>query len=122
MTTEMPKCRITVLKRTINQDLIDEYIEDRHKDRGPCECFEEGEESVVDPSVVPEEFHGRCAWAWADIRKDTLAIATGGDMPGMRQRGTIITGCTDWCRPVIFKVERMEDAGRGNLHTEVGGI
>lgn len=30
------------------------------------------------------------------------------DMPGIKQRGTVITGCTDWFRPVIFKVERIE--------------
>ena len=29
-------------------------------------------------------------------------------MPGMKQRGTLITGCTDWLRPVIFKVEKMD--------------
>jgi uncharacterized repeat protein (TIGR04076 family) len=28
-------------------------------------------------------------------------------MPGIRQPGIIIAGCTDWFRPVIFKVERM---------------
>jgi uncharacterized repeat protein (TIGR04076 family) len=30
-------------------------------------------------------------------------------MPGFRRRGTVITGCTDWFRPVIFKVERTEN-------------
>ncbi len=41
------------------------------------------------------------------IRRGILAVAYGGDMPGMKQRGTIVTGCTDWFRPVIFKVERL---------------
>ncbi len=31
-------------------------------------------------------------------------------MQSMKQRGTVITGCTDWFRTVIFKVERMENA------------
>ena len=33
-------------------------------------------------------------------------------MPGMKQRGTVTTGCTDWLRlrPVIFKVEGMKNA------------
>jgi uncharacterized repeat protein (TIGR04076 family) len=110
MSFEMPKCRITVLKRTVNQDLIDEYLEDSYQDIGPCECFEEGQEFLVDPSAVPEDFFAHCAWAWADIRGDLLTVAYGGDMPGMKQRGTLITGCTDWLRPVIFKVERMENA------------
>ena len=107
MPSEMPKCKITILKRTINQDLIDEYIDDTYKDIGPCECFRDGQEFVIDPSSgVPEDF---CCWAWADIRKDILTVAMGGDMPGIRQPGTVITGCTDWFRPVIFKVERMEN-------------
>jgi len=110
MSSEMPKCKITVLKRTINQDLIDEYLEDPYKAIGLCECFEEGQEFVIDPSAMPEDFLSRCAWARADIRRDILTVAYGGDMPGMKQRGTVITGCTDWLRPVIFKVERMEDA------------
>jgi uncharacterized repeat protein (TIGR04076 family) len=85
MSFEMPKCRITVLKRTLNQDLID------------------------DPYGVPEDFSGRCVWAWADIRKDIMTVAMGANMPGIKQPGTVITGCTDWLRPVIFKVERVEN-------------
>jgi uncharacterized repeat protein (TIGR04076 family) len=108
MSFGMPKCKISVLKRTLNQDLIDDYLEDAYKDTGLCECFEEGEGFVIDPSTVPEEFLARCAWAWADIRQDIMAVAMGANMPGIRQPGTVITGCTDWLRPVIFKVERME--------------
>jgi len=86
MPFEIPKCKITVLKRTINQDLIDEYLdEDTSKNLG----------------------QGFCAWAWADIRRDIFSVAAGADMPGMKQRGSVITGCTDWFRPVIFKVERI---------------
>ena len=111
MPYKMPKCKITVLKRTVNQDLIDEYLDDTYKDTGPCECFRDGQEFAIEGheelSAVPEGF---CAGAWADIRKDMLTVAYGGDMPGMRQRGTAITGCTDWSRPVIFKVERIESA------------
>ncbi len=110
MSAEMPRCKITVLKRTINQDLIDEYLEDAYRDVGPCESFTEGQEFVLESpeelSFVPEGF---CAWAWADIRKDILALATGANMPGSRRRGCAVTGCTEWFRPVIFKVERMED-------------
>ncbi len=110
MTGEMPRCKITVLKRTLDQDLIDEYLEDTYKDVGRCEHFTEGQEFVLDSedefSGVPEGF---CAWAWADIRKDILAVVTGANMPGFRRRGTAVTGCSDWFRPVIFKVERMED-------------
>jgi uncharacterized repeat protein (TIGR04076 family) len=55
---------------------------------------------------MPEGF---CPWAWADIRGDIMTIMAGGDLPWIKQRGTTITGCTDWFRPVIFKVERTDN-------------
>ena len=70
MSFEMPKCKITVLKRTINQDLIDEYLDDEYKGIGLCDSFKDGQESVIeDYSVVPDGF---CASAWADIRKNIV--------------------------------------------------
>jgi uncharacterized repeat protein (TIGR04076 family) len=108
MSSGLPRCKITVLKRTLNRDLVNEYLDDAYKDTGLCECFEDGQEFVIDPGEgVPESF---CVWAWADIRGDIMTVAYGGDMPGMKQRGTLITGCRDWLRPVIFKVERMDSA------------
>ena len=56
MPYDMPRCKITVLKRTINQDLIDEYLDDTCEDIGPCDRFQDGQEFVIDPSVVPEDF------------------------------------------------------------------
>ena len=72
-----------------------------------CDCFTDGQEIVIDDySGVPDGF---CAWAWADICRDIMTVAMGADMPGIKQPGTIITGCRDWFRPVIFKVERIAD-------------
>ncbi len=110
MSNEIPKCRITVLKRTVNQDLIDEYLDDEYQDHGVCECFQEGQEFEVDVSTMPEDFCSCCPWAWADIRQDIMMVAYGGNIPGIKTAGTTITGCRDWFRPVIFKVERMENA------------
>lgn len=108
MPVELYKCKITVLKRILNQDLIDEYLDDSYKDIGPCEHFREGQIFEIDPSVVPEDFCACCTWAWADIRDDIMTIAAGGNIPGMKHGGTVISGCRDWFRPVIFKVERMD--------------
>lgn len=110
MSVKLPKCKITVLKRTVNKDLIEEYLEEELKNTGPCDCFEDGQEFVLeavdDFQKVPEDF---CHWAWADIRKDVMTVAYGGNVSGIKQSGTIITGCTDWFRPVIFKAERIEN-------------
>ncbi|MFX1284202.1 MAG: TIGR04076 family protein [Promethearchaeota archaeon] len=109
MTSEISKCKITVLKRTINQDLIDEYIDEQYRSHmKPCDKFKDNQEFVLEGDAVSRPPNDFCAWAWADIRKDILMIALGSDMPGLKQRGTVITGCTDWFRPVIFKVERIE--------------
>ena len=103
----MPKCKITVIKRTLNKDLIDQFIVDEYKGIQKCEVFEDGQEFVIDPNQakVPEGF---CDWAWADIRNDIITIASGGNIIGMKQKGATITGCTDWTRPVYFKIERLE--------------
>ena len=109
MSLEVPQCKITVLKRTLNQDLIHEYIEEAYQDMGPCECFQEGQEFLIkdhdELSRVPEGF---CASAWADIRKDIMTIHLGGNWPGLKKSGTAIVGCTDWFRPVLFKIERLD--------------
>jgi uncharacterized repeat protein (TIGR04076 family) len=109
MSTEMPKCKITVLKRTINRDLVEEYLDDTYQDMEPCEHFEDNQEFVLERHeelfTVPEGF---CVRAWADIRQDILTTALGADIPGFKRPGINIAGCTDWFRPVIFKVERMD--------------
>jgi len=107
MPFETPKCKITVLKRTVNQDLADAYLDlEDPGGFGPCERFKDGQEFVIErPFDMPENF---CPWAWADIRHDILTVVLGGDRPWIKQRGTVIAGCTDWFRPVIFKVERIE--------------
>jgi hypothetical protein len=38
--------RTSVFKKTIHQDLIDEYLDDTSKDFGRCECSNDGQEFV----------------------------------------------------------------------------
>ena len=80
------------------RDTEDEFVR--------CDRFNDGQKFKVDEAFqMPEGF---CLSAWADIRHDIMIVSAGGDLPWMKQRGTVITGCTDWFRPVIFKVERIE--------------
>ena len=105
MSYDLPKCKITVLKRMVNKDLADEYLDDI-REVGLCDRFSKGQEFIVEhPFVMPEGF---CHWAWADIRLGITTVAAGADLPWIKQRGTIIVGCTDWFKPVIFKVEQLE--------------
>jgi len=109
MSSGMFRCKITVLQRNINRDLIEAYLDETARGMQPCECFEEGQEFIIqreeDFASVPQGF---CAWAWADIRREIIHIATGGHSPGYTNTGMSIAGCTDWFRPVLFKIERME--------------
>ena len=106
MPYDLPKCKITVLKRMLNQDLADEYLDDTGEFRA-CDRFSEGQEFIVErPFEVPEGF---CPGAWADIRYCLVGVAAGAKVPWIKPRGTAIVGCQDWFKPVIFKVERIED-------------
>jgi uncharacterized repeat protein (TIGR04076 family) len=109
MPSATPKCRITVLERTLNQDLVDEYIHEEYKPLALCDRFSDGQvflsEGYEALTALPEGF---CPWAWADIRHDILRVMSGGGLPYVKQPGTTIAGCTDWFRPVIFKIERIE--------------
>ena len=61
MSFEMPKCKITVLKRTINQDLIDEYLDDEHKGIGPYI-----RKNIVTTQVQSSGVHGS-SLPWCDV-------------------------------------------------------
>jgi uncharacterized repeat protein (TIGR04076 family) len=104
--SEMSKCKITVVRRTINQDLIDEYVSDTRESFGRCQAYDDGQEFVIEGFPLKPE--GFCDWAWADIHRDVVATMFGGSYPWIGQPGMAITCCTDGLRPVVFKVERIE--------------
>jgi uncharacterized repeat protein (TIGR04076 family) len=89
-------CKITVVKKTIHQDL---YKEVRGKEGKVCGLFEEGQEFILtSPYKPPENF---CQWAWADIRQYILAAWNSDEY-------ATVACCTDGFRPVFFKVERID--------------
>ena len=105
----MSKCRITVVKRSLNQELIDAYVSETRQNFEKCPVYEDGQEIIIEGFPLKPE--GFCDWAWADIHRDVTAVMFGGSYPWIRQPGTAITCCTDGLRPVIFKVEKIEDEG-----------
>jgi uncharacterized repeat protein (TIGR04076 family) len=89
----------------VNQNLVDQYLENPER-FGICNWFQDGQEILVeDLFSIPEGF---CPWAWADLRPHIMTVMSGGELPFIKPRGTLIAGCTDWFRPVIFKLERAE--------------
>ncbi|MCD6219511.1 TIGR04076 family protein [Candidatus Calescamantes bacterium] len=98
----MPKVKITVLKKTFHKDLADKYS--FHNWR-PCDKLKEGQEFLVENSEMPSGF---CSWAWADIHKYVISLSRGANFMSFKP-GVIIACCTDGIRPVIFKIERLEE-------------
>ena len=100
------KVRITVLEKHLMKDLAQEYISDELKEKGfgQCSAVEQGQEFLLEKPMMPEGF---CAWAWADIHRDIIAIMGGANFPWMKKEGVAIVCCTDAIRPVIFKIERI---------------
>ena len=105
----MNHCKITALKKLVNQDLIDEYVGEEYRDRRifPCQRFKEGQGFITESwGLSPEGF---CESAWASIMKYIGVVITGGDLhPWVNQEVTAIACCTDGYRPVVFKIEKIK--------------
>jgi len=70
-----------------------------------CGSLETGAEFMSKGIAMPEGF---CSWAWADIQRDVTHLAMGGDFPWIKEKGKMLSCCTDGLRPVVFKLERIE--------------
>jgi uncharacterized repeat protein (TIGR04076 family) len=94
--------KITVLKKTQTHEIFDEYADPGFKPI--CNVVQDGKEYISHREMMPEGF---CPWAWADIQRDVVHLALGGEVPWSKQKHISIVSCTDGLRPVIFKLERL---------------
>jgi len=103
----MTAVKITVLKRALHQDLVDELS---NSDIAPCGLFREGQEFIAGFDK-PDGF---CSWAWGDISKMVVALHAGARFDKgpfndwMKDGTTGVACCTDGFRPVTFKLERID--------------
>jgi uncharacterized repeat protein (TIGR04076 family) len=105
----MPKVRITVVKKVSMKDLYGDdppVPVDESLVTPECPRFELGQEFVVESHACPPGF---CNWAYADIQRDIAHILYGGYYPWMKRKGTAVSCCTDGLRPVVFRLERIEE-------------
>lgn len=94
--------KITVIAQLDTGDLRERY----GKDVTPtCKYCKVGDVFIVEGFKKPEGF---CDWAWADIFRDIVHLALGGDYYWMKEKGTAVSCCTDGLRPAIFKLERIK--------------
>jgi uncharacterized repeat protein (TIGR04076 family) len=108
--TKRHKCKITVLKRELYEDLQNEYYAEHSF--GKCSSFQEGQEWIVDESNYWQMLNGQfCANAWDAISKFVYTSIQGGSMlKGMtKDEKVLITCCNNGTRPVIFKMERIDE-------------
>ena len=100
----MNKVKITVLKITLDKELVQEY---GVPGLGPCPMLKAGQVFYAD-YAKPE---GLCDEAWKAIYQYVFALAHGtgeglfyfGDW--IDKPGVAICSCNDGLRPVIFKLE-----------------
>jgi uncharacterized repeat protein (TIGR04076 family) len=102
----MPRIRITVLKQLEVPDLAAEYAP--AGSWGKCWMEEARVFEVEGGSDYPTP-EGFCSWAWADIHRDVTMLRYGADPHWIRVPGTMISSCTDGRKPVVFKIERIDD-------------
>jgi len=99
---EFSDVKITVLKKLETGDIFEEYAAEEAQ--STCDAVRLGDEFISKAMGIPEGF---CSWAWADIQRDVVHLALGGEFPWMKKEGTMISCCTDGLRPVLFKLERI---------------
>ncbi|HIU75393.1 MAG TPA: TIGR04076 family protein [Candidatus Pelethocola excrementipullorum] len=106
----MAKCKITVLKKELYPDLQEKYL--ANPKAGKCEFFEEGQEWIVGIDDFFRMMNGGfCAEAWDCISRYVYSAIQGGSiMKGWSADERImIASCNDGTRPVIFKLERIDE-------------
>jgi len=107
----VPRVRITVVKRVVHMDLLDEHLrrDSFPQGYGPCEIMREGQTFVIDGVLPKKPDDFPCGDAWCDIQRNLASVMYGGNLPWVKQRGTAFASCCDGMRPVSFKIERIED-------------
>lgn len=104
----MKKCKITILKTTLQEDLAAEY---GVPNLSTCPLMREGQ-TFYASYAKPEGF---CDEAWKAIYQYVFALANGShgwyldDWIDPKHDGVAICSCNDGLRPVIMKVERTDE-------------
>ncbi len=87
-------------------DLVNSYVQ-RPENFAACDRVKDNQEFIIpNPYEMPE---GICPYAWADIRPQILAIASGGTFSLLKEKNTAVATCTDLFRPVLFKIEKIDE-------------
>jgi len=107
----MPKgVRITVRRRYLHQDLIDELV-DTKTIIERCPRFADGQEFFFDD--WPTKPNGFCDAAWQTIYTGATLCWFDANLESIAVPNTWIACCPDGLRPVVFTVERVDTPAGG---------
>ena len=104
----MKKCKITVIKKTLDKELAQEY---GVEGLTACPMLKEGQIFFAD-YAKPDGF---CDEAWKAIYQYVFALShiTGNGLfyfdDWIKKPGVAICSCNDGLRPVIFKIEATDE-------------
>ena len=65
-----------------------------------------GQPLNLEDMSIPEGF---CNTAWISIYNNLRFLSFGCDLPWFKEKGVAINSCIDGLRPVIFKLERIQN-------------
>ena len=102
----MATVKITVVKKVNNKDMFGDNPPVEFSMAPECNRLELGQEFISEDGKCPDGF---CSWAFADIQRDIIHLRFGGDFPSMKEKGAVLSCCTDGVRPVVFKLKRIEE-------------
>ena len=94
----MTKCKITVLRKMFNEDYAKQYCV--NPETSVCTAFQEGQTFLLDSANKPDGF---CEEAWSAITRYVF------EGSWMNDGNTMIACCNDGIRPVVFKLERIDE-------------
>ena len=108
MVIERPrKIKVTVVRKLDMRDIFgDEDVGSSESMAPVCDRFSVGDEFIIADKGCPEGF---CPGAFYDIYKWINGMAFGANYFWMKKPGLMYSCCTDGMRPVIFKLERLDE-------------
>ena len=114
----MNKVRITAIRQTVYQDLIDQY-------ENPIEhacTIRQGQQWISIDGKCPD---GLCPSAWESMQSfvDSLARGKGNFFDGwMKNPMSAMISCNDGFRPFSFYIEVIEEQKPGTSSRQTGGV
>jgi len=107
----MVRIRITVVKRIKTEDILGMNFPKISEEASCCERFGEGDTFISEDVNLGVPKGWPCPWAYNDIYKGLVVLQYGGDFRcvGTKEKGLVYLACTDGLRPVIFKLERLDE-------------